>query len=289
MGIIRLLSDVFHATRMVMKSRYRLLQKLRLIYDYINLRLSTAVAYRFGWPRTNQSLLGYKISFLDPSFFQTNVYEVILEENYYFKTDTCSPVIVDCGSNIGLTVLYFKHLYPMASIIAIEPQPRVFETLQNNIANNALKSVKLVNAALTGSEKSSLTLYHAPSTPGDMRATTLSDVAEARSTMIESVVVQAVKLSSLLPDHVDLLKIDVEGAELEILRELGNSLNKVKHVFMECHYNSNSNESTQLNVLDILENAGFRCLVYSSLKQPLYENCGAYYTLFVFAYRQHID
>jgi FkbM family methyltransferase len=43
------------------------------------------------------------------------------------------PVIIDCGGNIGLSVLYFKYLFPNSVITVFEPSPPVFEILKENI------------------------------------------------------------------------------------------------------------------------------------------------------------
>lgn len=285
MGVISLVRDVAKAVRTALRTRYRPRTRLRLIYDYVTLRVRNMLAHRLGRPPRDQRLLGYTIRYLDPSFFHTNVHEVFLEEDYFFTCDEPDPVIVDCGSNIGLTVLYFKHRYPGARVLAFEPQPRVYATLRHNVEANGLTDVTLFNAALTGTDKTSLTLYHAPATLGDMRATTVAGVAGTRAAPLEAVEVRAVRLSTVLPERVDLLKIDVEGAEVEVLRELGGALGRVRQLFLEVHCDSGSKERTLSQVFDLLEGAGFRCLVHSSLAPPLHDHRGSYYTLLVLAYR----
>src|SRR5688500_10055596 len=47
--------------------------------------------------------------------------EIFVREIYRFETDIRNPVIIDCGSNIGLSVLYFHKSYPGARILAFEP------------------------------------------------------------------------------------------------------------------------------------------------------------------------
>ena len=44
-------------------------------------------------------------------------------EEYYFETSNPSPYILDLGSNIGISITYFKSLHPNARIIAFEPNP----------------------------------------------------------------------------------------------------------------------------------------------------------------------
>ena len=41
--------------------------------------------------------------------------------------------VIDCGANIGMSITYFKRLYPKSKIIGFEPDPKIFETLKKNI------------------------------------------------------------------------------------------------------------------------------------------------------------
>src|SRR5688572_17057445 len=61
---------------------------------------------------------GHEISFLSPFWFLHSVDEIFVEEVYKFKAESDHPVILDCGANIGLSLVYFKKLYPNAHIIA---------------------------------------------------------------------------------------------------------------------------------------------------------------------------
>ena len=62
---------------------------------------------------------------------------------------TDSPLIFDCGSNIGLSILFFKKLYPKARVIGFEPHPLTFQTLRENIERNSLSHVTLHCYALS--------------------------------------------------------------------------------------------------------------------------------------------
>ena len=52
------------------------------------------------------------------------------------------------GANIGLSVLYFKRLFPACRIYAYEPDPYIFEILQRNVTEFHLTDVTLVNEAV---------------------------------------------------------------------------------------------------------------------------------------------
>jgi predicted O-methyltransferase YrrM len=51
---------------------------------------------------------------------------------YRFNSLITKPLILDCGANVGVSVLYFKRLYPDAEIIAFEPDEDVFAILKQN-------------------------------------------------------------------------------------------------------------------------------------------------------------
>jgi FkbM family methyltransferase len=117
-------------------------------------------------------------------------------------------LILDVGSNIGASVAFFRARYPSARIVGLEPDPRAFARLQGNVADLDVMVLQVAAAAEDG-----LRVFH----PAE--ATWLSSFdADADRGAIE---VEARGLDSLLDDlgieRVDLLKIDVEGAEAEIL------------------------------------------------------------------------
>ena len=92
---------------------------------------------------------GLIISYRNEEEFERIYDDVFKQNEYSFKTSKKSPFILDCGSHIGVTVLYFKKLYPEARIIAFDPNPRTFELLKLNVDQNGLKNVELMNVAIS--------------------------------------------------------------------------------------------------------------------------------------------
>ena len=76
--------------------------------------------------------------------------EIFVREIYRFDAATPSPLIIDCGANIGLSILYFKKIFPAAQVIGFEPDPHNFNLLQKNLLQNpALNThISLVKKAL---------------------------------------------------------------------------------------------------------------------------------------------
>ena len=179
-----------------------------------------------------------------------------------FKSSSKQPVIYDCGANVGVSVLYFKQLHPAATIKAFEPDPKVFACLSENVAANKVQGVELVNKAVwINSDGISF---------GSEGADGGSIYFEGNRTTLPSV-----RLKDLLAaeSEIDLLKIDIEGAEVEVLKDCASELRKVRNLFVE--YHSWIGETQKLNeLLSILTDNGFRYYIHdigTQLKAPFVE------------------
>jgi len=201
-------------------------------------------------------LFGSKFELVDSESFLYTYVELFENPIYKFSSSkNKSSLILDCGANIGLSIIYFKRLYPDSRIIAFEPDPNIFNVLRGNV--ESFKDVELINKAVWTSE------------------TTLEFMAEGsdggRLVNIEQNAkkyqVSTVRLRDYLKEPIDMLKIDVEGAEIALLKDCVNSLHNVKNLFVE--YHSFINGKQELNELsDILTNAGFRLYIQSTNSSP---------------------
>lgn len=179
-----------------------------------------------------------KIEFqnLKKEIFQEEIYSTDLKSN---EGEVLN--IIDVGAYIGLSILYFKSRYPNAHITAFEPNPNIFPLLEENIEYNNIKNVQLHNIAIGGkSEKRKLYIE----TSGYAAFSTASFRKDAWNGKQESrpIVVQTEPLSKYINKKVDLLKIDVEGAEYEIIKELdiSGSFSKAENLLVEYHPSKNS-------------------------------------------------
>lgn len=168
--------------------------------------------------------------------------EIIVRELYRFEASSPSPRIIDCGSNIGLSVLYFLKLYPESRITAFEPDARNFDVLQKNLGRYEAKEIDLRQKAVW---------VHNGHITFDERGGEGSKIAESGG-----LEVRCTRLADLLHEPVDFLKIDIEGAEYEVIKDCAPLLHNVKHLFLEYHGQiSRSTELTEM--LDILREKGF--------------------------------
>ena len=82
--------------------------------------------------------------------------EIFIDEDYQFDLED-PKLIVDCGSNIGTTLLYFHELYPRARFTGFEPSPVNFKKLETNCSKFGIP-VYLFNSALSN-ENGTLDFY----------------------------------------------------------------------------------------------------------------------------------
>jgi FkbM family methyltransferase len=216
-----------------------------------------AAAYLFCLPKGKIpnpfQMLGYSIFFLGEDELKFLVYELFLKLSYMFPAESDAPRIIDCGSNVGLSVLFFKSLYPDAKITAFEPDPEAFDVLSKNIEQNSLKDVVAHQCALT--DYDGTIEFHKPAAgTGDL---TMSVDAERMSGTTISV--PAKRLAPFLCDRVDLLKIDIEGAEEAVLKDLYKSgvLPNINQMHLEYHHHIHRQKDALASVLEILETGGF--------------------------------
>ena len=224
--------------------RYLTKEKYR---TYINLLTRHGRAPRFTAREIKFN--GYKFHVIDVPSFMDHYKSIITEEIYNFKAKTNKPLIYDCGANIGISVLYFKMLYPESRIIAFEADPEIAKVLQKNIDTNKLSNIELIDKAVWKDDKG---------------IEFGVEGADAGSIFNEGdkIHIPSVRLRDMLEkvDNIDFLKMDIEGAETEVLRDCKDLLHKADNLFIEYHtFNGMKQELDE--VLKIFSDNGFRYFI----------------------------
>lgn len=232
-------------------------------YPGLNYREYTRLAKLPAYQAGEVYFQGVKTYFIDAAGFLANVKELFNEGAYTFKTNHAAPFIVDCGAYIGLSIIFFKTLFPNAKILAFEADPAVFAILQKNLAQRGYTNVTLINAAVW-IENGEVRFHSNP----NMTSSLLEAVGDAR----EIVTVPAIRLKEVLArEQVDMLKLDVEGAEKAILEDCRTELQQVGNLFVEYHGLAGQPQGLS-NILALLQEAGFRYYVQDAndyAKRPL--------------------
>lgn len=231
--------------------------------------------------RSRSWLVEPEFEFVNPISF-LNMYEAIFERRVFdFEPQSDSPRILDCGANIGLSVVYFKQRFPQSRIVAFEPDVTLFEVLQGNVERCVgLDEIDLVQAAVWNCDQDEIAFM----SEGDLSGRAVSLNQEWKQTAV-----RAVDLLGYLDEPVDLLKIDIEGAELPVLRNCRDKLAAVRAMFVEYHGFKNEPQSLS-ELLELVRAAGFRYCVESEIKvdRPLINRLcygGMDVQLNVYAYR----
>lgn len=197
------------------------------------------------------TLNGNTLKLHDSNSLMILMNELLITEDYFFESEHDEPIIIDCGSNFGLSLFYYKNLYPNSKIISFEPLSSMREILRDNIKANNWSDIQLEPYALW--DKDTEMTFQVPE--GDSMAGSLTERrASSHKAMTEEKVLCR-KLSRYLNQKVDFLKLDIEGAELEVLEESKHLLNNVNYIFCEYHHLIDSPRLGK--IITIFENAGF--------------------------------
>jgi FkbM family methyltransferase len=174
--------------------------------------------------RFRQATLLFRSSELTPYL------EIFNEHQYDFAFDIRSDeVVIDAGANIGLFALYCTNKFGPATVYAFEPTPSAFSRLLRNLTANAAVNVIAENTALFSVGGTVCLRLNTRTTQS-----TLSTEHTAGTIQVESVSLDEFARSRAVT-NVGLLKIDVEGAELEVLRGGDNLLRTTRQIVVECH------------------------------------------------------
>ncbi len=159
-----------------------------------------------------------------------------------------NPYIIDCGSNIGFSIIHFKIQYPNSEILAFEPDDKNFDLLQKNI--KPYRNIQLENKAVWNMDT---TLNFI------MDGTQGSGIAFDKETT-GTKKVTAVRLKKYLERKVDFLKIDIEGAEYEVIMDCKEELKNVDKLFVEYH-GVFTEQYKLFDILDVLKSLDYKIYI----------------------------
>ena len=143
-----------------------------------------------------------------------------------------SPVVMDVGANVGLFALYMKLLHPSCVVHCYEPVPVTLALLQNNL--NALGDVRIHPYALGANDGEQQIFLHRRNT-GQHSLKRIEGDKHYQGALEIPIRNSGREFDALDQEHIDILKIDTEGCEIEILESLGSRLSKVSYVLIEYH------------------------------------------------------
>jgi FkbM family methyltransferase len=185
-----------------------------------------------------------RLRYVDALSLRYQYVDIFVQRGYDFRCSRADPTILDCGSNVGLSVIAFKRRYPKARITAFEADPTIADVLASNLSTAGAEDVIVVKAA-------------AWVRPGTVKFT--RDGADSgRVDAGGGQDVQAVRLADFVGERVDMLKLDIEGAEYAVIEDLCESrkIERVDRIVCEFHGRP-ADKSGFARVLTRLMDAGF--------------------------------
>jgi FkbM family methyltransferase len=173
--------------------------------------------------------------------------------------------MLDCGANVGVVTLYLKRRYPDASITAFEADPEIAATLARNVEDNRLSDVDIIAAAVWDSAGETTFVAEGADSGGV--------AVDYRGSSRKRITVPTVRLRDILANEtrVDLLKLDIEGAEHRVLADCESELGKVKAIAVELHDFDIANRRSPAT-LELLSRAGFYYAHGGTMPVPGIEN-----------------
>jgi FkbM family methyltransferase len=151
---------------------------------------------------------------------------VIIDEEYRLGLPASASVIVDAGANIGLTSVFYATSIPKARIFAIEAERSNFELMVKNVRR--YPNIIPIHAALWNNEGFISIADPLPGASGNWGFTVSSKPGDVRAITIRSL------MREYGIDHIDLLKVDIEGSEIEVFKAC-DWQDRVDSIVIELH------------------------------------------------------
>lgn len=169
-----------------------------------------------------------------------------------------NATILDLGSNVGYTMVHYKHLYPKARVIGVEMDKDNFEVLKMNMAQ--FKNWESIHGAVwtlnstidySGKDEETLAIHHIDP---------INNALDLPRRTVNSYTIQSI-LDKYNVDQVDFMKMDIEGAEIAIFNEDLSWIERVRNLHLEVHNpekNPNKIDYTPI-IIEKVRQAGFHC------------------------------
>lgn len=157
----------------------------------------------------------------------TTLFEVFHLEIYRPIVLRKPKTMLDLGAHIGFTTLYIQSYIPDIQITCIEPSTKNYALLAENVHYNIISAAVSDTTGVTHFNENTLGANHKMDKTGTQVPT---------STLLQL-------FNDLAIEHVDCIKMDIEGAEIQVLSSLKNWHKKVDYLILEAHDNQKDIES----------------------------------------------
>lgn len=193
-------------------------------------------------------LVGREFEYGDLHSAYYQLRQIFLERLYAARLATDNPRILDLGGHVGAASLYYSLAFPEAVITSLECDEALCQHLKANMGRFGCGGVDVKHAAAWS---------HNEGVRFAGRGDDSGCVCSGKGARVPSV-----RVADLIgEEHVDLLKIDIEGAELTVLPDCAHVLHNVSRIICEVH--SLAEKPARLgDLFSVLDNTGFRYAVF---------------------------
>lgn len=195
---------------------------------FIDRRVTVQHVGKAAYPIDKAAHLYQPKDFVDmecPASMQPHIQKVLMGE-YDVKLDEQPATVLDLGANVGAFSVWAAKKWPNAKIVAYEPVQSNFELLQKNLEKSGLSDRVTCHRQAVGESTRTRKMFHGRHNCGEC---SFFDLGEQNTDSPETVEV----VDAALVGSAEFVKLDVEGAELEILEEL--DLTDTKAIALEWH------------------------------------------------------
>lgn len=244
------------------------LGRFKLLRTYWRISLKEKILVEFLGRRISQERIFSQTIYLgDYAAFVILFEEIFVTGQYFFASSSSAPYIIDGGANIGVSAAYFKTVYPDCRILAFEANERSFALLAKTSEHNKWKNVELYNFGLHRTQ-GELCFYDYNELAGSLSCGFWQPASAGPPKSVTRV--PTVPLSRYVESRVNLLKLDVEGSEHAILKDLEErgKLQQIDQIVLEYHHHVQPHEDILGEFLLLLERAGFGYHIRASLALP---------------------
>lgn len=251
--IKKILSNILLGLRGILFNTYISPKQKTLLYiDYIKFIILLTLVTIFKIKITCVKIWSFKYTIYIQNYVTFfYIFNEIFCKSVY--TPTNIKTYYDLGSNIGLTILWYKFFNPNLIVYAFEPDKYNYRLLTKNIKSNKISKVKTYNTAL--SNKKGKALFY---TIHDNIQNLDSALTLNQKYPYEKYTVDTDLLSSYIHSRVDLVKMDIEGGEYQVFHDLfkTNTILYIKEIIFEMHHFDKSQRDNSIKIINKLKKIG---------------------------------
>jgi len=163
---------------------------------------------------------------LRPSLPDLDTFHYILIKHEYDFDCGNAGYIIDAGAHIGLASVFFALKYPDARILSIEPEDSNYKLLVAN--TKRFPNIKAIKAALW-SHKTFVNILNPDAADWEYRVSDIHNKNGITAITVEDA------MSEMATDRIDILKMDIEGSEIEVFKTSGSWIDRIKSIVLETH------------------------------------------------------